>query len=199
MTTVNANVTAGKTFVPDANGKYQVTVDGLHQGFVPTVTVNMLGQIVNEDISDAAAIEQIKMAEMAVDGLQQKRIARATYDFSVHGGASGTINLGLASGAASAVQLPDNAVIVRSWWDVTTQLTSGGAAQISFGAESAVDIQTAAVLGTHGTAGFHEGIQDVAAANFSKTTQARNLTMTITVADLTAGVLTLFVEYVVSL
>jgi len=81
---------------------------------------------------------------------------------------------------------------------VLTQLTSGGSAQISFGAESAVDIQTAAVLGTHGTAGFHEGIQDGAATNFSKTTGAKNLTMTVTVADLTAGKLMLFVEYVVS-
>jgi len=41
MSTVNASVTRGKTFVPDANGKYEITVDGLHQGFEPTVTVAM--------------------------------------------------------------------------------------------------------------------------------------------------------------
>jgi len=199
MTTVNANVTRGKTFVPDAQGIYPVTIDGLHQLGVPTVSVNLSGQIVNADIDAAAAIDPLKLADMAADGIQVKRTARATYDFSVHGGVSGDIELGITAAAAAVVTIPNNAIVTRAWWDVTDPLTSGGSAQVAFKVEGAADLQTAAVLGTHGTAGLHEGIPVDSAATMVKLTAARNLVMTISVADLTAGILTLFVEYVVSL
>ena len=147
-------------------------------------------------IETIGAVPPDEVPDMAVDGDHRIHIARATYSFAEHGGtfgAPGVIHLG--------VFLPDNAVITRSYIEVTTAITSGGAAQIAFSVlvNDVSGILGAAVLGTNGTAGYHEGIQTGTAANFStKTTAERELTMDITVADLNAGVAVLFCEYVVT-
>lgn len=137
-----------------------------------------------------------EVPSMAEDGDHRIHIARATYSFAEHGGgygAPGVMYLG--------VWLPNNAVITRSYIEVITAITSAGAAQIAFSVttDDVSGILGAAILGTNGTVGYHEGIQTGTAANFStKTTGPRQLTMDITVADLTAGVAVLFCEYVVT-
>ena len=144
-------------------------------------------------IETIGAVPPDEMPDMAVDGDHRIHIARATYSFVEHAGAISVIGLG--------VFLPDNAVVVRSWWEVTDAVTSGGAAQISFSipTDDVDGISAAAVLGTQGTAGYHEGIQTGTAANFStKTAAERELSMEISVATLTAGILVLFCEYVVT-
>ena len=154
---------------------------------------------VNEAKLGALAVSEGKLASSSADGLHPPRIARATYDFAVLGGAQGVIALG--------VTLPDNAIVTRSWLEVITTLQSGGgdAATVS------VDIPTddvagivAAIAISDGTdpwdAGLQEGIQDGAAANYAtKTTAARELSITVAGGqDLTAGKFVLFCEYVVS-
>jgi len=189
MSTVNATVTAAKELTPDAEGKYRVTPDDHNLQAVPIVSVNLGGAIATEDLQ-ADAVTPAKIAEMSADGNQPKPIARATYDFDEHGGAQGDIGLG--------VTLPDNAVVTRSWYEVITQVTGGVGAEFALKSEATNDILASAVLGTVGTVGFHEGIQDGTAANFVKTTASRELTIEITVADLTAGKFILFCEYVVT-
>jgi hypothetical protein len=189
MSIVVCAVTPGKVFVPDGDGKYIILPSALNQLGIPSVQVDLTGGVAAVDLA-AGAVTAPKYAEMTVDGLQAPRIARATYNFAVNGGTVGAKGLG--------VSLPDNAVITRSWWEVITPFTSGAAAEIALHAETANDIATAAVLGTHGTAGFHEGFSTGTAANFKKTTGVRELTLTISVADLTAGKLILFCEYVVT-
>ena len=131
------------------------------------------------------------------DKRHAKRIVRATYDFAEHGGAISTIGLG--------ETLPDNAIVTRSWYEVITTLTSAGD-----NATVSIDIPTddvagilAAIAIDDGTnpwdAGLFEGIQDGTVANFStKTTAARELSITIAVEAVTAGKFVLFCEYVVS-
>lgn len=134
-----------------------------------------------------------------LDCLNAKRIARATYDFAEHGGAVGTIGLG--------VTLPDNAIVIRAWYEVITTCHSPAtpdAATIS------IDIPVddvagivAAIAINDGTnpwdAGLFEAIQDGTVANFAvKTTAARELSITIAVEPLDAGKFVLFCEYVVS-
>jgi len=167
---------------------------------VPTA-VAMSGDvtIINDGtttIGDGRVTEAMQKAINA-DGLHSHRIARATYDFSEHGGAQGTIGLG--------VTLPDNAVVTRSYYEVLTTLTSSTDA-----ATIAIDIPTddvggivAAVAisdaGNPWDAGYHEGIQDGTVANFSnKCTAARELSVTIATEDVTAGKFILWAEYVVS-
>ena len=131
------------------------------------------------------------------DSLLVDRIARATYDFAVDGGAIGAIGLG--------VTLPDNAVVKRAWYEVLTTLASAtDAATVSLdipvddvaGLLAAIAISDAT---NPWDAGHHECIQDGTAANFSeKCTAARELSMTVAVEALTAGKFILFVEYIVS-
>lgn len=147
-------------------------------------------------IETIGAVPPDEVPSMTSDGDHRIHIARATYSFAEHGGAfgaPGVIQLG--------VFLPDNAVVVRSWFEVTTAVTSGGAAQIALSiiGDDVSGIIGPAVLGTNGTAGYHEGIQTGTSANFStKTTAERELSLDITVANLDAGVLILFCEYVVT-
>lgn len=131
------------------------------------------------------------------DKRHAQRIARATYDFAEHGGAVSVIGLG--------VTLPDNAIVTRAWYEVITTLTSAGD-----NATVSIDIPTddvagivAAIAIDDGTdpwdAGLFEAIQDGTVANFStKTTAARELSITIGVEAVTAGKFILFAEYKVS-
>ncbi|MCD6161945.1 MAG: hypothetical protein J7K40_05980 [candidate division Zixibacteria bacterium] len=122
--------------------------------------------------------------------------ARGVYDFDIHGGTQGDIGLG--------VNLPTNAIITRSWYRVLTAPTAEGSDTPTI----ALGIPTDDVAGIlapieYNNAAFdvdeHDAIQDGSATNFSeKTTANRELTLTIADADLTAGKIELFVDYVVS-
>ncbi len=147
------------------------------------------------EIADASVTEQ-KLAVPGADGLNAPRIARATYDFDVDGGAIGDIALG--------VTLPDNAIVTRAWYEVITTLVSGtDAATIALSIPvddvAGIVAATAISAATDWDAGLHEAIQDgTAAAMSEKTTAARELTATIAVEDVTAGKFVLFAEYSVS-
>lgn len=148
-------------------------------------------------------ISQARLSGAAgTDGLGIMRTAVAHYDFAVHGGAIGTINLGVNpgnAGAASAFQLPIGAVIVDAMTDVVTAVTSGGAATFSLGCNTTTDLQAATVLGTVGTTGRHDLIPVGTAATTVKLTAARNVQMVIAAATLTAGKFTVMIRYFVSL
>jgi len=189
MSNVNANVTPGYTPVADAQGRYLMTPDRWLLLGTPSVVVPLDDSVATADVQDAA-ITEAKLGPQTTDGLHPGRVARATYDFDEHGGAQGSILLG--------VTIPDNAIIKRTFYHVITAVTSGGAAEINFQAEGVEDLLADEVLGTAGTVGIHDGIQDGAGSNMVICTAARQLTMVIKVADLTAGVLVLFCEYVVS-
>lgn len=133
----------------------------------------------------------------ASDGLQATRIARATYDFAVDGGAISTIGLG--------VTIPDNAIITRAWYEVITTLTSATDAAtiaLSIPTDDVAGIVAAIAISDASNvwdAGIFEAIQTGTVANFStKTTAARELSAVIAVEAVTAGKFILFAEYVVS-
>lgn len=117
-------------------------------------------------------------------------VARAKYDFGVDGGAVSTINL-----MPSAV-LPSGAVILGCFLNVTTVPTSAGAATISAGSEVAADLQTAAAISgaPWSTTGFKALTKTWATAPI-KLTAARNPSIEIATAALTAGVFEVIVFY----
>lgn len=131
----------------------------------------------------------------AVDGLGNLRLARATWDFDVDGGAISAIDLG--------VTLPDNAIIQGGFYDMITTATSAtdaGTGAISV--EGANDIVTAVAIGT-GTP-FDAGQQAIIPKSNTpqttsvKTTSAQAVTFTIAVEAFTAGKFVLFLYYTIS-
>ena len=139
----------------------------------------------------------------AGDGNLEVRVARATFDFAVDGGVhNADYDLG--------VDLPDNAVITRAWYEVVTTFTSGGTDAVALGIGIPTDDAQGLVaftsissdVGDVWDAGYHEAIQTGTAANFStKTTASRAVTFSISssaAGDITAGALVLFLEYVIS-
>lgn len=135
---------------------------------------------------------------------------------------SGTDSAGTANSAIGShglgVYLPTNAVIVRAFYNVDTTFTSGGgdAATIALTVESAGDLKAAIAISAAGDvydAGLHAclpgefaldgnaltAIASAAAraASLVKTSTKRELTVTVASQALTAGELTLVVEYIV--
>ena len=114
------------------------------------------------------------------------------YDFDVNSGATGSYRLG---------QLFDNAIITRAFYQTITDPTSGGAATIAI--EVATDDANGIVTATaYDDAvfdpGYHEAIQSGAVTNFTtQTTAIRDVNLTIAGADLTAGKIKVWWEYVV--
>ena len=113
-----------------------------------------------------------------------KRTAKATYDFSVLGGAIGAA-LGL------GVSLPSGAIISRVVGNATTALDSGGSATVAINVGSTeVNAATAFDDATYVSVDEHFSTLTVLAAN-------SEINLDIADAALTAGVYDIFVEYYV--
>jgi hypothetical protein len=165
-----AALTADRVVYSNASGEIVVgAASSTELGYLDGVTSAIQTQI---DTKGAKA--------SAADGIQHMGLARATYDFSEHGGTAGDISLG--------VQIPDNSKIYFCMMEITTAMaSSGGSGTIAIKAEGANDILNAVDADSLGT-GFKACIPNWAAANVKKTTAARNITATIGSEDLTAGV-----------
>jgi hypothetical protein len=130
------------------------------------------------------------------DALLSSGIARSVFD-ATGGQVIATVPIG--------PSLPDNAVILRSWYYVVTTFQSAGdTATISLGVTSDDSAGITAAIAINDVsnpwdAGWFDGIQDGTAANVSEqTTAARRLEAVVAVQDLTAGKLILYTEYVVT-
>jgi len=131
------------------------------------------------------------------EGLGVHQTARGMFSVPNGGMITGTYDLN--------ISLPKNAIIIRSWYDVTeTFKSSTDAATISIGitTDDTAGI-VAAIAISDGTNpwdnGPHDGIQDGAASNASeKTTATRIVQVTVAVENLAEGEFVLFLEYVVS-
>jgi hypothetical protein len=124
----------------------------------------------------------------------QKMSFEYTYDFAKQGGAIGTIFL-------PGRPMPKGFIVTgASFIDVIAAVTSGGAATVSLGVESAVDIRTAQTLAT-APALSAIAVVDLATnpafaeeTTFIKTTVVRRPLMTIAAFALTAGKFVLVIE-----
>lgn len=133
----------------------------------------------------------------SVDGLGSYRVARATYDFAVKGGAIGAIGLG--------VTLPDNAVVIGGFVDVITTCTTAGAdaGTMAIHVESAGDIVAAIAVSDVSNpwdAGKHAIVPKANTPESTgvKLTAARQITATIAGQAFTAGKFVVFLFYVLS-
>lgn len=147
-------------------------------------------------VADLAGIE-VDLDPSTEDALGVKRVAHATFD------ATG----GLAVGAhLFGPELPDNATLLRTWYEVITTFTSaadGATVALGIDTDDAGGIVAAVAISDGGNpwdAGLHEGIQDGTVANASAKTAAagRQFVADVGVEPLTAGKLRLYAEYFVS-
>jgi hypothetical protein len=112
-----------------------------------------------------------------------KQVATVLYDFSVDGGAVGTVSFGL--------KLPANAVVVNVHSDEQTNITSGGAATLKLVAGS-TDLLGATAIASFASVKSHNPTDPI------KLSSASELKMEIGTAALTAGKLRWAVEYYIS-
>lgn len=120
---------------------------------------------------------------------------KATYNYSVHGGAISTINLDDHDG--KDVTLPAGAVITNCLIDVVTQPNSaGGTATLALTASSAGDLKAA--LDEDSWSNQIACIPDGTTGNMIKLASAKTLTVAIASEALTAGKVNVWVEYVLS-
>ena len=146
------------------------------------------------------------------DGLTVTKIAVATFDPSSNADQRTVAAHGL------GVYLPDNAIVVRAWYDVITTFTSAGsdAGTIALKVQTANDLKAAIAISDASTvwdAGIHACLLNnfaldgntltaiemaaARAATTIKLTAERELTATVATQALTAGKLVLYVEYVI--
>jgi hypothetical protein len=132
-----------------------------------------------------------------VNTVKHSLMAVAVYDYSVNGGATGTVNLNDA-----VALLPDNALIQNVSYDIQTAVVATGAtAGIIFKLPTDGNLLTIdPIATTPGTTGAGLGTPLKATANtWVKTTAARGVQLEVTGAGvLNAGKVYCFIEYVVS-
>jgi len=203
-TIVNADISASAAIAPSKFAVLSSTqlYIGSSAGVATVRTVTGDVTVSNTGVTAIASgvVAEADLVDYSTDALHPNRIARATFDFAVDGGVHNTdYDMG--------VDLPDNAVVTRAWYEVITTFTSATDAAV-FGIGLPTDDAQGIVAfasissGTPFDAGYHEAIQTGTAANFStKTTAARAVTFNLSSTadgDLTAGALVLFLEYTVS-
>jgi hypothetical protein len=136
----------------------------------------------------AGKVTEAMLNPLGVTQLNAQRIAVAVYDFAVQGGTQAAFNLGVA--------LPAKSTIIRSWIYTKTQLV-GASSQMAISCETANNIKTATDLTGNAAGSYVEGASTGAASAFKDIVSACNITATISVANLTAGKLDIYVQYVV--
>jgi hypothetical protein len=144
----------------------------------------------------AAAVTESMLQIPTADALMPFRVARATYDFAVNGGAISAISL--------TTTLPDNAIVIGGFIDVITTLTSSSdGATVAISTEGANDIVTAIAISNGGNPWDAGQKAIIPKANTPESTgvklsAARAITATIAVQAVTAGKFVVWLYYVVS-
>lgn len=111
------------------------------------------------------------------------------YDFSRDGGLVSAISLTL------KYPIPSGALVYASTAYATTTVTSGGAATFDIGVDAAGDMNAAPVTLAQMNAGWRES-RESAVAPVVTTAERSVITMTVGTAALTAGVVTINLEYI---
>jgi hypothetical protein len=121
-------------------------------------------------------------------------VAYAAYSFAADGGAISTITPSINS------TIPANAIIVGVILNPTTALTSGGSATIAVGTSagsSTTALKGATAVASYTLDAVMAGVPVFTAASAVKLSAAGSITITVATAALTAGVMEVFVFYVV--
>ena len=162
---------------------------------VNVTTIKILDANVTTAKIAALNVTEAKLSASSDYGIGMLRTARARYSFAVDGGAVSTIQ----PGASFNAVIPDNAIMVGCTINSTTACTSGGSSTISVGTSAGSG--TASFLALTAVASFGADVLLNGLATFAspiKMTAAGSITISIAVANLTAGVIEVTVLYFVA-
>lgn len=114
------------------------------------------------------------------------------YSFAVQGGAVGSINLLRdLNDTGSTIVIPDNAIVKQVWTDTITSATGGS---LGFTLQTTADMKAA--VSASAMSGIQAGTPVGSAATMLKLTADRTLVATVSNSNITAGVINVYVEYV---
>lgn len=127
-----------------------------------------------------------------IEGTRGLKEWKGEYSFATDGGAVSTITLRSDNG-----EIPTGSIVEGGLIEVDTALTSGGAATVSVGVEAAADMQAAAAISgaPWSSTGRKSIVPAFTGATTVKTTAARNPSIAIATAALTAGVFRVILFY----
>lgn len=129
----------------------------------------------------------------AADGHYVQQEAQATYNFATQTGATGNYDLG--------VSIPANAIITRTYAYSITKPTTSASGTLGFycNNNNNPELKASTVVASYGATGGApvDGIQSGAAANMSVIPTKCDVHATIGTGSLTAGKVTLYINYVV--
>lgn len=132
-------------------------------------------------------------------GRSSKHIFIAQYDFSVLGGAIGTINL-LNPLTGLPAKLPKGAIITNALIHTLTNASTSGSPTIAVGTGAATnDIKAATASSSYSTSALLAGIPVGSAATAVVLDADQSPSITIATAALTAGKFNVIFEYVLSI
>lgn len=122
---------------------------------------------------------------------QKHKIAKATYSFATDGGAQGTITPSITE------SIPLGALVTGVFVDCTTNVAPATGATIAINGGGQV-LVAAATATSHGinTGTVKKALTLNGSATAIKTTTNGSITLSVASADLTAGVLNIYVEYI---
>lgn len=144
----------------------------------------------------SALIGDLNLVSNTTVGASAQRVCHATYSFAVDGGVQGAIT------PVSTCLLPINAIINNVAINSTTAVTSLGSATVAIGTtagSSATSILTATGKASFTLNGFVQSVPvPQTASTWVKMSAAGSVKITVATADLTAGVIEIFVYYIVS-
>ena len=205
FTKVGTYTYAATTFTPDAadvsvgDDTITLATHGLTTGdTVEWVEDNTLPVPFAEDVPYYVIVvdpDTIQLAASRADALAGTEI-----NITDPGVLTNTMHINVRGTMAISTDIPDTALIKRVFMRITTPPTSGGAAEISVGLMAVNDIQAAAVLGGapwSGVGGVAVSAVDGTPAAMLPLTGAWPLSITVTVARLTAGLFDVYAEYFV--
>jgi hypothetical protein len=128
---------------------------------------------------------------------KKRHVVRGNYSWAVQGGST-TADITLLDDEGKSIVIPDDAIITNVLVDVQTALTSDGSATVALTAQSAGDLKAAAAVSSGYTTGIKAGVPVNTAASAIKLTADRTLVMTVAVMWLSAGKMSVLVEYLLS-
>jgi len=182
-------VPSGEIIVGDASGNANaVAMSG--DTTISNAGVIAIGATKVTNAMLAGSITEAKILVQTADGLHLKRVARATLDCGASSCVAGDVGLG--------VSLPAKSLVTQVYFQTITQFVDGGAGTVALECEDSANLFAAAditgITVDTTTSGIPIGTAGTMVSAIAATCV---LTAVVAVAEQTAGVMNIFVEYTV--
>jgi len=172
------------------NNESLLAINAAGTGTVALIKANASDQIVFGAAPAAASFTQAALEPSSTIGLSVPRLAHARYSFAVDGGVTGLIT------PASTAVIPALAIMIAGTVNVTGAVTSLGSATLAVGTSagsSASSLLAATAKASLGTGVLLPIVPTIAVP--VKMSAAGSITVTVGTADLTGGIVEVFVLY----